>query len=162
MAVQLYDYVTRPRERPRLEPIGEEMTPISTALEIPFLCKEITFTANGTGHTYLATWQNPESTKIMIWLVIIRLTAAGGTAGAICDTDVVGDATSNGNTIFDGVDINTTGIYSSWEVGGGGTEQPHIMDENGGTNDWLTFYEENNTAYASLAGKAYVFYTKIS
>ena len=162
MTVQLYDYVTRPQERPRLEPIGEEMTPISTALEIPFLFKEITFVANGSGNTYLATWQNPESTKIMLWLVIIRLTVAGGTALAVCDADIVADATSTGNTIFDGVDINTTGVYSSWAVGGGGNEQPHIMDENGGTNAWLTFYEEANKVYANLAGKAYVFYTKIN
>jgi len=159
MAEQLYQVLSQARERQRFEKIGAEMTPEAMNAEVPFLIKKIDLAPNAAGNTYLFAWQNPEAVAIMIWKVVVRTTTAGGTALAVMDVDVVADATSNANTIFDGIDINATAVYSSDETGSGGNELPHVCAANGGASDWITGYEAANKAYANLVGAVYIFYT---
>jgi len=116
--------------------------------------------ASGDADDYAFTWQNPESSEILVRQVIIDVVTAGGTANSVLDVDVVADATSTADTIFDGINLNAVGISSSTNVadtGTNGDEEVKKVDANGGTNDWITGKILVANA-ASLVGKYYIEY----
>ncbi len=117
----------------------------------------------GIGNTYAFTWQNPEDNKIIVYEIVVNITTQG-TNAATLDVDVVASAAANGDTIFDALTLNSAGVYSSLNVtqtGTNGNEKPHIVDENGGTNDWITGYEAANQSMVALVGNVYIFYTEV-
>ncbi len=119
----------------------------------------------GAGSTYAFTWQNPEDNKIIIRGVIVYITVAS-TLAATLDIDVAPSAADTGNTIFNGLALNTAApvVYSSHNVGDtgvAGNEKPHIVDENGGTNDWITGLETSGNSMAALVGNVYIIYTEV-
>ena len=121
-------------------------------------------TAGNAGAVVFA-WQNPESNIIIVREVIVRITVAGGTGSAAMDIGVVANASSTAATIFDGIDLNATGVFSSQilaDTGASGTERPHVVAENGGASDWITGYEEGAQNYSNLVGAVYIFYTGVS
>ena len=68
---------------------------------------------------------------------ILDITTAGGTATSVLDIDVVGDATSTGDDIFDGADANATGIsdsLNSTDNGTNGEGKSWKWDKKDGTN----------------------------
>jgi len=95
----------------------------------------------GAANSFAFAWNNPESTDILVQKVIIDITTAGGTATSVLDVGVAASATGTADTIFDGIDLNSTGISVSTNVsdtGTNGDEKVHKVDANGGTNDWIT------------------------
>lgn len=107
--------------------------------------------------------QNPESVRCHILQVVVDVTTAGGTATSVLDVDVGATATATGDTIFDGIDLNATGISSSINVsdtGTNGDESIHGWDELGGTNDYLTGKILVETA-ADVVGKYYIYYVTV-
>ena len=107
--------------------------------------------------------QNPESVRCHILQVVVDVTTAGGTATAVLNVDVGATATATGDTIFDGIDLNATGISSSLNVsdtGTNGNEKVHGWDASGGTNDYLTGKILVETA-AAMVGKYYIYYVTV-
>jgi len=163
MAVeQLQRWIASDRGRPRVRDISVALSPESSGITQNNFCKIITLPATGTGNTILAYWQNPEAVKLMIWQVILEVTDASANACTV-EMDVTTGAAVNGDTIFDGVALNATGISSLNDaaLGGNADQLPKIMDELGGTNDYFTVYEKANQAVTSFAGKVYIFYTTL-
>jgi len=119
----------------------------------------------GIANALIFAWQNPEANKILVHEVIVRLGTAGGTALAAMDIGVVANAAATSDTIYDGVLVNFTGVYSSHNVtdtvGANATEKPHIVDEKGGALSWITGRESAAQITATLAGSVYIFYTEI-
>jgi len=154
--------VARARERPQDYPSDKSVAERDLAATRAYKVAKVDLTgvaANG----FPFTWQNPEANKIIIHEVIVRVTTAGGTATAVLDIDVVASAADTGDTIIDGLDLNATAVSSSHNVtdsGTNGDEKPHVVDENGGTNDWITgkcLVEKCD----DLVGAVYIFYTEI-
>lgn len=108
-------------------------------------------------------WQNPETSKIIVPLMVVDITVAGGTGTAVIDVDVVANATATGNTIFDGIDANATALLQNTNVsdtGTNGNEKAHKVDEKDGSNDYITGKILVEAASA-LEGYVYIFYTKV-
>lgn len=114
----------------------------------------------GDAGDFAFTWQNPEASKIIVTRVLINITTAGGTGSSVLDVGVVADATSTADTLIDGLDLNATGIFDNITDKGGNGKSRQVVDEKGGTNDYITgkILEQNA---ASLAGKYYIFYTVV-
>jgi len=102
--------------------------------------------------------QNPYTNDLIIDRVIVRLTTAGGTATAVGDLDIVADSTSTGDDIFDGIDLNSTGIFdslNSTDNGTNGEGKAWVWDGKDGTNDYVTMKILVEAA-SDLVGKVYI------
>jgi len=116
--------------------------------------------ASGLVNTYAFTWQNPESVEVLVERLIVDITTAGGTATAILDVGVVANATSTAADIINDLDLDATGVCDHLLVAGAGLGGVHKVDENGGTNDWITGKILTEAASA-LVGNYYVQYRKV-
>lgn len=117
----------------------------------------------GAANAFAFAWQNPESSKIHVNQVVVDITTAGGTATAVIDVGVASSATGTADTILDGIDANADAIYSSLSAGVSGsnaTGNVHRVDENAGTNDYVTGKILVEAA-SSLVGKYYIYYTVV-
>ena len=114
----------------------------------------------GNANDFAFAWQNPEASKIIVTRVLINITTAGGTDSSVLDVGVVADAASTANTLIDGLNLNATGIFDNITDKGNSGKSRQVVDEKGGTNDYITgqILEQNA---ASLAGKYYIFYTVV-
>ena len=65
----------------------------------------------GNANAFAFAVQNPERVDCVVTNVVVDLTTAGGTASSVLDVDVAADATSTGDSIIDGLDINQTGAF---------------------------------------------------
>ena len=120
--------------------------------------------ASGNANAFAFAVQNPEDAKVLIHKVIIDITTAGGTGSSVLNVGIATSATGTGDTIFDGVDLNSAAISVSTNVsdtGTNGNEKVHKMDENAGTNDYITGKILVANA-ASLVGNYYIFYTEVA
>lgn len=116
--------------------------------------------APGNANAFAFAWQNPENSKILIHRVMVNRTVAGGTASSVLDIGIVANATSTADTLIDGLDLNTTGIADNISDVGSNGKARGIVDENGGTNDYITGKILAQNA-ASLAGYVYIYYSRI-
>lgn len=114
----------------------------------------------GNANAFAFAWENPEASKIIVTRVLINITTAGGTSSSALDVGVVADATSTADTLIDGLDLNATGIFDNITDKGENGKSRQIVDENGGTNDYITGKILAQNA-AALVGKYYIFYTVI-
>lgn len=119
--------------------------------------------AAGLANAIAFAWQNPESVAIHVLQVVVDVKTAGGAATSVLDAGVATSATGTGDTVLDGIDLNADAIYSSLSAGVSGTnatENVHRVDENGGTNDYVT--GKILVADASLlVGKYYIYYVTV-
>lgn len=115
--------------------------------------------ADGNTGTYAFTWQNPESTAILVQRVIIDVTTQA-TAAAEVDIDVVASATDTGTGIFDTLLVNSAVVTDHLLVTTAGAGGVHRMDEPGGTNAWITGKIKTASA-ADLVGKYYIQYVVV-
>ena len=131
----------------------------NTLLPIRAVRKALTW-ANGTGNGSLINWQNPEDVEVLA-SVLIRITTAGtGTAGV--DIGVGGNATASNDNLLDGALVNTLDFVKgvgSLDLGTNGRVFI-LMDEKGGTNDYIV--GKANDVDASAAGIAYIIYIPVS
>jgi hypothetical protein len=111
----------------------------------------------GNANAFAFAWQNPEATKIIIERIMLNLTTAGGTGSSVIDVGIVADATSTADTLIDGLDINQTGLFDNITNKGTNGLTKGLVDENGGTNDYITGKILTANA-AALVGNAYIVY----
>ena len=116
--------------------------------------------AAGNANAYAFAWQNPESSKIIVHRVIVDRTTAGGTATSVIDIGVVANATSTAADLIDGLDLNATGVADNISDGGTDGKARQKVDENGGSNDYITGKILTANA-ASLVGNVYIHYSVI-
>jgi hypothetical protein len=102
----------------------------------------------GNANAFTIAWQNPEAQAIWAQLMV-ELTTAGGTAGALLDAGSGASATTASDNLIDGADLNATNLLvsSAWVK----------LDANGGATDWITGQILVANA-ASLVGRFYVKY----
>ena len=74
-----------------------------------------------------------------------------------CCVGVVADATSTADTLIDGLDLNTTGLFDNIVDKGTNGKARQIVDENGGTNDYVTGKILVANA-AAVVGDVYIVY----
>lgn len=113
----------------------------------------------GVVDTYPFTWQNPESSAILVQRVIVDVTTVAS-AASVMDVGVVAGATSTAATIFDDIPLNAEAVYDHALVSGEGLGGVHKMDANGGTNDWITG-KALTQASTGLVGKYYLEYVVV-
>lgn len=144
------------------EKITNEFTSVQTAMNSVVKVVKGDLTA-GAANAFAFAWQNPEESKILVQQVIVDVTTAGGTASSVLDVGVASGATGTADTILDGIDLNSASVYSSLSAtvsGTNATENVHKVDENGGTNDYITGKILVEAA-SSLVGKYYIFYVTV-
>lgn len=113
--------------------------------------------AAGAADAFSFAWQNPEDKKITVTRVVVDITTAGGTATADLDVGVAANATTGATDIFDAIDANATGTHDHLLVAGAGAGGVHKVDENGGTNDYITGQITTEKA-DNLVGYVYIEY----
>lgn len=116
--------------------------------------------AAGNADAFAFAWENPEASKIIVTRVLINITTAGGTGSSVLDVGVVSNATSTADTLIDGLNLNATGIFDNITDKGSSGKSRQVVDENGGTNAYITGKILDQNA-AALVGKYYIFYTVI-
>ena len=128
-------------------PVGERMVKLALAA--------------GNANAFAFVWQNPESTKVIVTRVLVNRTTAGGTGSSVLDVGPAADATSTADTIIDGLDLNATGIADNIaDKGSNGTTRSVVLDEKGGTTDYITGKILAQNA-AALAGYVYIYYRTV-
>ena len=145
------------RTNPTAESVDALFSPSGTNVPTKWLQVSL---SGGSTNAFAVAVQNPETVDLIIVRCVLDVTTAGGTATSVLDVDVVADATSTGDDIFDGVDANAAGIsdsLNSTDNGTNGEGKSWKWDKNGGTNDYLT--AKILTANATnLAGNLYIEY----
>ena len=117
--------------------------------------------ASGNANAFAFAVQNPEAVDCIVTNVIVDITTVGGTASAVLNVDVAGDATSTGDSIIDGLDLNATGVADRHDDAGTNGGEALKWDKNGGTNDYVTGKILVQNA-ASLAGTVIIEYVPLS
>ena len=117
--------------------------------------------ALGNANAFAFAVKNPEGVDCVVTNVIVDITTAGGTASSVLDVDVVADATSTGDKIIDGLDLNAAGVADRHDNAGTNGGEPKKWDKNGGTDDYITGKILAQNA-ASLAGKVIIEYVPLS
>ncbi|MDA1128116.1 MAG: hypothetical protein O2913_05380 [Chloroflexi bacterium] len=65
----------------------------------------------GSANAFAFAVQNPEGVDCVVTNVVVDITTAGGTASSVLDVDVAANATSTGDDIIDGLNLNQTGAF---------------------------------------------------
>ena len=117
--------------------------------------------AAGNANAFAFAVQNPEGVDCIVTNVIVDITTAGGTASSVLDVDVAAGATSTGDSIIDGLDLNATGVADRHDDAGSNGGEALKWDKNGGTNDYLTGKILVQNA-ASLVGTVIIEYVPLS
>lgn len=112
----------------------------------------------GNANAFAFAVQNPESSKIFVSRVLVRISTAGGTATSVLDVGVTSSATGTSDNLIDGLDLNTTGIFDNITDNGSNGKSRQSVDENGGTNSYITGKILVANA-AALVGTYQIFYT---
>ena len=95
--------------------------------------------ASGNANAFAFAVQNPEGVDCVVTNVIVDITTAGGTVTSVLDVDVVADATSTGDKIIDGLDLNATGTSDRVKnPGTNGDGKPVKWGKKGSATDFLT------------------------
>ena len=117
--------------------------------------------ASGNANAFAFAVQNPEAVDCIVTNVIVDITTAGGTASAVLNVDVAGDASSTGDSIIDGLDLNATGVADRHDDAGANGGEALKWDKNGGANDYVTGKILAQNA-ASLVGTVIIEYVPLS
>lgn len=94
--------------------------------------------ASGIADAYAFAWQNPEAVGVLVLRVLTNVTTAGGTGSSVLDVGTAVDATTTGNNLIDGADLNADALYDNITDGGTAGKSRQRMDARGGTTDWIT------------------------
>jgi hypothetical protein len=111
----------------------------------------------GAANAYAFAFQNPESANIIIERVMVNITTAGGTAGALLNVGTGATATTASSNLLTGLNINQTGVYDNLSDAGASGKSRALLNIAGGATSYIT--GQITTANASaLAGTAYIVY----
>ena len=115
----------------------------------------------GNANAFAFAVQNPEAVDCIVTNVIVDITTAGGTASSVLEVEGAADATSTGDSIIDGLDLNATGVADRHDDAGTNGGEALKWEKNGGTNDYITGKILAQNA-ASLAGTVIIEYVPLS
>ncbi len=93
---------------------------------------------SGVTNTFMFAWQNPHNSAAIVKRVIVQITTAGGTGGSLGNIGTAANATTEGDNLLDGIDLNSTGLYDNIDDQGTNGAAKRIIDANGGTTDYVT------------------------
>ena len=105
--------------------------------------------------------RNPEGVDCIITNVIVHITSAGGRAGSVMDVDAVASYSGNGDSIIDGLDLNSVGTSDRHKNGGTNGGAPVKWDKRGGANDFVTGRIRSQGA-DNLSGKVIIEYVPLA
>jgi hypothetical protein len=99
-------------------------------------------------------WENPEDSAVIVYRVIVDITTAGGTAGALIDIGSAADAVTGSDDLIDGANANAEAAYDNLDDQGtnGKSKQKVPIGE------FITGQIKIEKAEA-LEGTAYIYYT---
>ena len=113
----------------------------------------------GVANDFCLAWENPEVVPILVTRILVDITTAGGTVGAVLDFGAAADDTTPSDTLINGVNANAVAIYDNLLAANqGGTAVK--LDAKGGTTAFITGQILTEAASA-LVGNAYIFYTGV-
>ena len=101
-------------------------------------------------------WKNPESTPIVVYRVLVDITAAGGTGGALLDIGSAADSTTGSDNLIDGVDAHAVATYCNYEDEGTSGKPKQIIP----VDEYVTGQIKVEKA-EDLEGMVYIFYLKL-
>jgi len=123
----------------------------------------VTLSAAGDADAILGSFENPESTAIIVDRVLLRITTGSTTAGGeLIDIGAAADATTGSDTLIDGIASTTPGIFDNLNdtTNGINGATARVLDENGGTTSFITI-QGKVAATAGLAAKVYIHYVGV-
>jgi len=147
-----------PRERRQLVPFTTSTGMAGQPWYKPFKVATIPLIA-GAQNAFCLNWQNPESVPIMVFHVIINVTVAG-VATSVIDLGPAIAVDTHSDTLIDGAALDGAPPYylNSFDDAGGNGVAFALLNENGGTTDWITG-QILTAAGTNLAGTVYILYT---
>lgn len=109
----------------------------------------------GNANAFAFAIANPENATLLIHKVLLNVSDAGGTAGALIDVGVAANGTTASDILIDGADINAVALYDNVTDKGtnGKTRQKW------GATEYVTGRILVQNA-ATLNGRVYIYYTK--
>lgn len=117
----------------------------------------------GNANAICFAWHNPEAYDILIEVIEIEVTTAGGTPGSHLDIGIADDAigTNRGLEFFDDLPLNTTGVYHSFTGGDGGQQTSWVVCQDivSVTDGWIVGQILDANA-ANLVGTYHIVYTR--
>jgi hypothetical protein len=145
--------VTSSKERPRRVPL----TPLDNLVALKMDSGSLTA---GSANDFCFAWQNPESVQIAVLRVIIDITTAGA-ATSVIDVGSAANATTHSDNLLDGIDASAVATYNNIDDAGTNGKSVQILDEKGGTTDYVTGQILVADA-TSLVGTYRIFYAPLS
>ena len=147
---------------PTAEAVKNMISPAQSGIDYVMKRYIIKSLASGNANAFAFAVQNPEGVDCVVTNVVVDITTAGGTATSVLDVDVVADATSTGDKIIDGLDLNATGTSDNITNGGtNGDKKPVKWGKKGSSTDFLTG-KILVAAASNLVGKAIVCYVPLA
>lgn len=115
--------------------------------------------AEATGNAGLLSWQNPETSAILVTRFIVDVTTeATGAANGDFGSD--GDGTGTSDDLIDGADIGTAAaVFDNVDDQGTNGQSVIRLDANGGTTDFITGTASADPA--DIVGNVYISYTVV-
>ena len=142
-------------------PVAEQVKDLLSSDSTPVAqkCAKVALAAADAAAGVLS-WQNPESSAIVITRMVLDVTTAA-TAACTLDVGTDGDGTGSSDVLLDGLDVNAAaGVFDNIADKGTNGKEPQRLDAKGGTTDYVTASKASG-ATAGLVGNAYIFYHEV-
>ena len=142
-------------------PVAEQVKDLLSSDSTPVAqkCAKVALAAADAAAGVLS-WQNPESSAIVITCMVLDVTTAA-TAACTLDVGTDGDGTGSSDVLLDGLDVNAAaGVFDNIADKGTNGKERQRLDAKGGTTDYVTASKASG-ATAGLVGNAYIFYHEV-
>ena len=142
-------------------PVAEQVKDLLSSDSTPVAqkCAKVALAAADAAAGVLS-WQNPESSAIVITRMVLDVTTAA-TAACTLDVGTDGDGTGSSDVLLDGLDVNAAaGVFDNIADKGTNGKERQRLDAKGGTTDYVTASKASG-ATAGLVGNAYIFYHEV-
>ena len=142
-------------------PVAEQVRDLLTSDSTPvsLKCARVALVAaDGAGG--MLSWQNPETSAIVVTRVVIDRTTKT-TAACTADSGSAANGTTSSDNLMDGVNMNAAeAIEDNEEDKGTNGKGRQRLDAKGGSTDFITGTTASGAA-AGLVGNAYIFYYEV-
>lgn len=138
---------------------GSAYTKKVAAGDVAVKVDRVAFLGTGSSSGVFASWQNPESGRILVTRVIVDLTTAAGAAATVDVGVTATSATTASDTLLDGIDVNAaTGVFDSMNpaLDSGANAKAQAV----ASGKWITMAEASGNVSAA-AGYIYIFYVVV-
>ncbi len=142
-------------------PVAEQVKDLLSSDSTPVAqkCAKVALPAADAAAGVLS-WQNPESSAIVITRMVLDVTTAA-TAACTLDVGTDGDGRGSSDVLLDGLDVNAAaGVFDNIADKGTNGKERQRLDAKGGTTDYVTASKASG-ATAGLVGNAYIFYHEV-